>query len=80
MKCKLVLALAAAMLSTSSFAYNCFESDIYKSQMNAIRSTNKSNGERLGVAVKFLQKSRGIGFDEALSTSLYISRIAAFVA
>jgi hypothetical protein len=53
-------------ISVPCFAYNCSDSEAYRSGRTSLNETNKNNGAQLGVAVKFLQKKEGMSFDEAL--------------
>ncbi|CAM2154093.1 conserved exported protein of unknown function [Pararobbsia alpina] len=67
------LAVALAALSTHCLAYDCLDSDAYKSGVASAREANHSNGVQLGVAVKYLQKTEGIGFDQALKKVMQTS-------
>jgi hypothetical protein len=61
------LATAALLVASAPcFAYNCSDSEAYKTGVASVTEANRRNGAQLGVAVHFLQKKESVGFDEAL--------------
>ncbi|CAN0628499.1 conserved exported protein of unknown function [Burkholderia multivorans] len=58
--------VALATIAAPCFAYSCSASEAYENGRASLDELNRINGAQLGVAVKFLQKKEGIGFDAAL--------------
>lgn len=63
---KNLVVVVLAATSVPCFAYSCSDSEAYKNGSVSLKEVSRSNVIQLGVAVKFVQKRDGVGFDEAL--------------
>jgi hypothetical protein len=67
-------------LSIPCFANECFDSPEYKKSSSIAQEANRENGEQLGKAVSFLEKSKGISFDQALKEVMQLQSTPEIVA
>lgn len=53
--------------STAGFSFNCFDSPEYKQNRERYSASNGERSAQLGKAVGFLEKTKGLNFNQALA-------------